>query len=182
MKTNEVRSIIECGSKLTREQVARIIESASSDAEHWADEAKDGTLPDISSMHLDWHIDSDLRGAGVSAEDMQRVSFAIARARANGSVDEPASSVIVLRVQPSRKAAYVKAAAPGTLSAWALRNLDAAASPSRLYRNCSPDWGDNVLACADDYRRQAEMFGLTVQIDERDDGIYIDGDLVGHAI
>lgn len=41
---------------------------------------------------------------------------------------EPATSIIVLRVQPSRKAGYVKAAAPGTLSAWALRNLDAAAA------------------------------------------------------
>ncbi len=43
-----------------------------------------------------------------------------------------ATSVIVLRVQPGRKAAYVKAAAPGTLSAWALRNLDAAAETSDI--------------------------------------------------
>ncbi len=39
---------------------------------------------------------------------------------------EPATSTIVLRVTPSRKAAYVRAAHPRTLSAWMFEQCDKA--------------------------------------------------------
>lgn len=41
--------------------------------------------------------------------------------------DEHATSTIVLRVTPSRKSAYVRAAHPRTLSAWMFEQCDRAA-------------------------------------------------------
>lgn len=44
---------------------------------------------------------------------------------------QPATSTIVLRVTPSRKADYVRAARPGTLSAWICEVLDRACGRDR---------------------------------------------------
>lgn len=41
--------------------------------------------------------------------------------------DEPADSVIVLRLPRAKKASYVRASRPGTLTAWCLAKLDEAA-------------------------------------------------------
>ena len=46
------------------------------------------------------------------------------------------------------------------------------------YTNISEAWGDNVSVTVEDYRKQAEAFGVDVTIEERDDGIYIDGEKV----
>jgi hypothetical protein len=46
------------------------------------------------------------------------------------------------------------------------------------YKNISEEWGAAVEVTADDYRKQAEIFGLEVLIDECAEGIYIDGELV----
>ena len=50
------------------------------------------------------------------------------------------------------------------------------------YTNISDKWGEAVVVTADDYRKQAEVFGVEVVIDERADGIYIDGELVAEAM
>jgi hypothetical protein len=53
------------------------------------------------------------------------------RGRPIGTVfDNPASSWIQIRVTPKRKAAYVRAARPGKLTAWITAKLDAAAGYS----------------------------------------------------
>lgn len=44
---------------------------------------------------------------------------------------QPATSTIVLRVTPSRKGDYVRAARPGTLSAWIFDVLDKACGRDR---------------------------------------------------
>ena len=49
------------------------------------------------------------------------------------------------------------------------------------YTNVSDKWGEAVEVTADDYRKQAEVFGVEVEIDERTDGIYIDDELVAEA-
>lgn len=67
---------------LTDEQVVRCIQSAAADAEHWAEEADAEVLPEIDTMHHDWDTDADLRDAGVTDADMQRLSFSIATQRA----------------------------------------------------------------------------------------------------
>ena len=83
MITIEVaRTILDAESPLTDEQVARAIESATSDAAEWADEAAADKLPDVRDLELDWWVDPDLREAGVNSYSMQRLSFAIARAKA----------------------------------------------------------------------------------------------------
>ena len=64
--------------ELTDEQVIRCVQSAAADALSWKTEADGDFLPDVASMHCDWHIDADLRDAGVTDEGMQRLSFAIA--------------------------------------------------------------------------------------------------------
>ena len=66
--------------ELTDEQVARAIESATGDAAEWTAAAAADELPNVSDMELDWWVDHDLRDAGVNSYDMQRLSFAIARA------------------------------------------------------------------------------------------------------
>lgn len=76
------RDIIDADEHLTDEQVVRCIQYAAADAEQWAEEADAEVLPDIASMHCDWSIDADLRDAGVSDENMQRLSFAVATQRA----------------------------------------------------------------------------------------------------
>jgi len=44
------------------------------------------------------------------------------------------------------------------------------------YVNISEEWGDAVAVTVEDYRQQAAAFGTEIDtIDERDDGIYIDG-------
>ena len=44
------------------------------------------------------------------------------------------------------------------------------------YVNISEEWGDAVAVTVEDYRQQAAAFGAEIDtIDERDDGIYIDG-------
>lgn len=50
------------------------------------------------------------------------------------------------------------------------------------YINISEQWGDAVEVTIEDYRQQAEAFGVSVdEIEERDDGIYIDGEQVAEA-
>jgi len=46
------------------------------------------------------------------------------------------------------------------------------------YKNTDPKWGDDVEVTADDYRKQADVFGVSVTVEERDDGIYIDDEQV----
>lgn len=47
------------------------------------------------------------------------------------------------------------------------------------YINSSEDWGDAVEVTVEDYLRQAYELGVEVgEIEERDDGIYIDGERV----
>lgn len=60
---------------LTTEQQSRLHAAAFADSRHWLAEAKAGTLPDVSTMHLDWQIDEDLREAGVTPAMMQTLSF-----------------------------------------------------------------------------------------------------------
>jgi len=51
------------------------------------------------------------------------------------------------------------------------------------YKNISEQWGDAVEVTVDDYRQQAEIFGVAADdIEERDDGIYIAGERVAEAI
>jgi hypothetical protein len=76
------RTILDAESPLSDEQVARAIESATGDAAEWADEAAADKLPDVRELELDWWVDPDLREAGVNSYSMQRLSFAIARAKA----------------------------------------------------------------------------------------------------
>ena len=51
----------------------------------------------------------------------------------------------------------------------------------KTYINTSENWGDSTPVTAQDYRDQAAAFGVDVEIDEREDGIYIDGHLVAEA-
>ena len=47
------------------------------------------------------------------------------------------------------------------------------------YINISEQWGDAVEVTVDDYRQQAAEFGVeAADIDEREDGIYINGERV----
>ena len=46
------------------------------------------------------------------------------------------------------------------------------------YTNISEAWGDFVAATIEDYREMARIFGCTVDIEEREDGIYINGEQV----
>ena len=64
---------------LTKSQHDRVLDAAEADAKHWLAEAKDGTLPRVELMHLDWHIDDDMRDAGIDDQAMQQLSFEIAR-------------------------------------------------------------------------------------------------------
>lgn len=73
-------------SSLTADQISRCCKMAGADAAHWIADAAAGTLPNIETMQLDWHIDDDLREAGVDSEMMQRLSFEIARAAAASDV------------------------------------------------------------------------------------------------
>jgi len=50
------------------------------------------------------------------------------------------------------------------------------------YRNISDRWGECVEVTADDYRQQAATYGLVVEIEEREDGIYIDGERVARTL
>ncbi len=50
------------------------------------------------------------------------------------------------------------------------------------YRNISEKWGDAVEVTAEDYRKQALVWGVVAQIEELDDGIYIDGERVAEPI
>lgn len=73
---------------LTEKQLARVLELARDDAKHWLKEAKEGTLPNVEKMHLDWQIDDDLREVGVDDQVMQDLSFKIARQLAKGKEDQ----------------------------------------------------------------------------------------------
>jgi len=54
---------------------------------------------------------------------------------------------------------------------------------STTYINISEAWGDAIAVTADDYRDQAAIFGADISsIDEREDGIYIDGEQVAEPI
>jgi hypothetical protein len=64
---------------LTEEQIERILVAATDDSKHWVKEAQTNTLPDVSTMHLDWWIDDDLRDVGITDEMMQQISFRIAK-------------------------------------------------------------------------------------------------------
>lgn len=64
---------------LTEKQLARVLELAKGDAKHWLKEAREKTLPNVETMHLDWQIDDDLREVGVDDQSMQDLSFKIAR-------------------------------------------------------------------------------------------------------
>ena len=44
-----------------------------------------------------------------------------------------------------------------------------------VFINTSDAWGDPVEVTAKEYERQAGLYGHDVEIEERDDGIYIDG-------
>jgi len=61
--------------KLSEEQCIRISNNAADDGEHWMEESRAESLPDVESMHLDWEIDEDLKELGVTPEMMQRASF-----------------------------------------------------------------------------------------------------------
>jgi hypothetical protein len=57
-------------------------------------------------------------------------------------MDSDNKSIIVLKTARGRKAAYVRAARPGTLAAWIFRILDAAAgykAPEVTRRSDAPD-------------------------------------------
>jgi len=50
------------------------------------------------------------------------------------------------------------------------------------YINISEQWGDAVEVTVEDYRQQAELFGVAADsIQERDCGIYIDGEQVAQC-
>ena len=50
----------------------------------------------------------------------------------------------------------------------------------KKYKNVNEKWGDAVDVTVEDYRQQAAIFGCDAgDIQERDDGIYIDGERVG---
>ena len=51
-----------------------------------------------------------------------------------------------------------------------------------IYINISENWGDMESATVENYRAQAEAFGVHVEIAERDDGIYVDGEQVAEAV
>jgi hypothetical protein len=71
------REILAAEIELTDEQVSRCIESATADAAQWIAE---NDLPQVTEMELDWHIDRDIKDAGVNSYAMQKLSFAIATA------------------------------------------------------------------------------------------------------
>lgn len=71
------REILAAEIELTDEQVARCIESAAADAAQWVSE---NDLPQVTEMEVDWHIDADLRDAGVNSYAMQKLSLTIATA------------------------------------------------------------------------------------------------------
>jgi len=50
------------------------------------------------------------------------------------------------------------------------------------YINISERWGDHVEVTMDDYLAQANAFGEAVTIEERHDGIYIDGEKVAEEV
>jgi hypothetical protein len=50
------------------------------------------------------------------------------------------------------------------------------------YRNTDEKWGDAVEVTAEDYRKQALIFGVDAEIEELDDGIYVDGERVAESI
>jgi len=52
----------------------------------------------------------------------------------------------------------------------------------KAYKNVDENWGDAVEVTVDDYRKQAVIFGADVDIEERADGIYIDGEMVAEAV
>ena len=60
----------------------------------------------------------------------------------------------------------------------AIKSLEGTANAQHTFINISEKWGDRVDVTIEDYRKQAEIFGDTVEIEERDDGIYIDGEQV----
>jgi len=50
------------------------------------------------------------------------------------------------------------------------------------YINISEQWGDAVEVSVEDYRQQAEAFGVSVDnINERENGIYIDNEKVAEV-
>ena len=60
----------------------------------------------------------------------------------------------------------------------AIKSLVDTARAQHTFTNISEKWGDFVDATIDDYREMARIFGCTVDIEEREDGIYIDGEQV----
>jgi hypothetical protein len=46
----------------------------------------------------------------------------------------------------------------------------------------SDKWGDEIVCSVADYERQAEIFGCEAEIESNDDGVWIDGELVGIPI
>lgn len=57
-------------------------------------------------------------------------------------------------------------------------NANYIARAQHTFTNISEKWGDFVDATIDDYREMARIFGRTVDIEEREDGIYINGEQV----
>jgi len=50
------------------------------------------------------------------------------------------------------------------------------------YINTSESWGDPVEVTVEDYRKLATVFDVSVDICERHDGIYIDGQIVAERM
>jgi len=52
----------------------------------------------------------------------------------------------------------------------------------KRYVNESEEWGGSVEVTVADYVEQARVFGMEIDIEERADGIYIDGRRVAELI
>lgn len=50
------------------------------------------------------------------------------------------------------------------------------------YVNISEEWGDHVEVTENDYRDQAKAFGVEIEIETAEDGIYINGALVAELV
>jgi len=50
------------------------------------------------------------------------------------------------------------------------------------YRNIDDRWGDPVEVTADDYRELSEIYGERAEVEQREDGIYVNGECVAEAV